>query len=838
MTSISVRELVSFVWKTGGLARSFEHSLPNRALRGTRGHQQIQKSRPADYVPEVSIRYEHDLGDTTIRIYGRIDGVFTDQSPVLVEEIKTVTRLWNGKEDDLHWAQLRMYAAVYAIQNDLPRVASQLTYLNLDTNQIEVFSRHEEREELDQYLIETLEFYGVWVKSYLAWCETRDRSIEALPFPFEDRRRGQDELMGSVAEAVKLKKRLFVEAATGLGKTMAILYPVVRSFVRDGTDRVFYLSARNTGKEAALKALDVLRGRGLRLRSLNLRSKTSTCVREGHPCEIETCPLAQEYYRNQKVAMEEALTYDDLDYDRLAAIGSRFQVCPYELALDVAPFVDLILCDYNYVFDQQQLLTRTVKSNSADAVCLVDESHNLVERGRELYSAELRTADVIEILSEIGKDSRALKRAFTEFVDLFDREGAIEGNQIAQQLSFIEMDSSREKSGSNGLNLVDGSISIGVPEAVMEVLYRLVSEIEQWLAAGLSTEFEEALLEFYFELLRFVRLTGQDADVFRCYVEGSRKPRLRLFCVDPAGLLRESMNVFGCSVCFSGTLSPVALFRRLLGGEESDPVLRLGSPFASEKLRVVLTTQIDTRLRFRCFSESTLVEQIIGTVAREAGSYLVFFSSYDYLIDVVSALRQRCIDLERSVLGVIPEKEGRSTDKRRRKQTKKKRPFQRFVVEGGLPGATTEVLERSRVECVWQTPGLNESERERLIGNISCSPIETVVTFAVLGGLFGEAVDVPGNRLKGVIVVGVGYPMISRERDLVSAYFEQNSMDGFEVAYLVPGMNRVVQAAGRLIRSESDSGTLQLIDRRYADPVYRRLLPPWWQVEGERQQSS
>ena len=832
--SISVRDLVSFVWREGGLARSFEGRLPNRALKGTRGHQEIQRNRPSGYVPEVSVRYEHSLGSGLLRVFGRIDGVFTDQSPVILEEIKTVTRRWDGKADPLHWAQLRFYAAVYAVKHDQSDLLTQLTYLNLDTRQIEVFSRPEKRVDLDLYLHETLSCYSTWLQRYWEWCEVRDCSIEALPFPFETVRRGQDELMTGVEEALKFKKRLFVEAATGLGKTMAILYPVVRSFSGETTDRVFYLSAKNTGKEAALKALGALREKGLRLRSLNLRSKTSTCVRDGHPCEMETCPLARDYYRNQKAAMEEALVHDDLDYERLMSIGSRYQVCPFELALDVAPFVDLVLCDYNYVFDQQRLLGRSLKTISGSAVGLVDESHNLVERGREMYSAELRTSDAMELISEIGRDSRGLSRGLGEFIKLFD--GEEEGRGVTQadpeqQLLLGELPGDNSGDSGSDLKIRDEFVSLGVPEPVMDVLRRLLSEMDQWLATGLSTTFGDALLEFYFELLHFVRLTEHDPERFRCFVEGRRKPRLRLYCVDPASMLRESMNAFGTTVCFSGTLSPLPLFRRLLGGEERDPILRLGSPFAAEHLKIILTTQIDTRLKFRCFSEKALVSQIIGTVGKKRGSYLVFFSSYQYLIDVVSALRQRCLDSGRSVIGEVPLKEERPVGSSRRRRSKKRRPFQRYVIERGFPGDASKLEENDNVECVWQTPGLDEMERGRLIDNISRSSSETVITFAVLGGLFGEAVDVRGKGLKGVIVVGVGYPMISKERDLVASYFDQNSRDGFEVAYLVPGMNRVVQAAGRLIRDESDSGTVQLIDRRYADPVYRELLPPWWRID-------
>ena len=827
--SISVRDLVEFVWREGGLGRTGEGSLPNRALRGTRGHQEVQRQRPPSYLPEVAMRHEFNDHDFQLTVLGRIDGIFGDQSPVVIEEIKTVTQGWDGNAKPLHRAQLRFYAAVYAEQNDLSEVGTQLTYYNLDTRQLEHFREREERSSLATFLSETLESFCQWQRGYWDWCAIRDRSISTLQFPFDSTRPGQGELMAGVEEVVKSGGRLFSEAATGLGKTMAILYPVIRSLATGGADRITFLTAKNTGKAAAVQSLELLREKGLRLRSLNLKSRTSTCVHDGQACDMESCPLAVDYYRNQKAAMEDALGHDHVDFECLSEIGDRHRVCPFELAMDVIPFVDLVICDYNYVFDQQKRLCGALRVESSKVVALVDECHNLVERGRELYSAALNSSELSQLKSEIGARSKGLRRCVSSLLGLFRKHKAPvvvppREPEPVQQLLFSETEALVDfKPKRRVSSLSDGSVSEGIPDDVFDVLRRAVTDIEEWLTSGVDAPYRERLLDLYFQLLSFMKLKEHDPTLFRCYIDEQRNAVLRLFCVDSALLLRESMDEFSATICFSGTLSPLPIFRRLLGGDSSDKLLRFGSPFDSQRARVLLDARIDTRLKYRRANEPALVKRIMQTVTAEKGSYLVFFSSYDYLLNVLDTFREHCLEVGCRVSSDEPLAAGGTGQNTR--------PEQRFVVTGSLAGEGETEARAVKMECVWQVPGMGDDERARFVANISCSQFETVLTFAVLGGLFGESMDVSGGSIRGVIVVGVGYPMISRERNLVSAYFDAKSGDGFELAYQVPGMNRVVQAAGRLIRNESDRGTILLIDRRYADARYRDLLPPWWSTE-------
>ena len=641
-TAISVRDLVSFVWRRGGLSRSVEGRLPNRALRGTQGHQFLQRQRPAGYVAEISVRYECAGRGYQLRVFGRIDGVFTEHSPPEIEEIKTVTRAWDGRPRSLHWAQLRFYAAVYAADNDLSEAVLLLTYLNLDTGQVVNFRERVVRTDLDRFLRKTISGYTNWLEKYGDWIRVRDASVETLAFPFDDYRTGQKELIEGVGRAVAKRQRLFVEAATGLGKTMAIMFPVIKAMPHGAVGRVFYLSAKNTGKEAVLKALKVLRRRGLRLRSLNLRSKESTCMRAGVACDSETCPLAVDYYRNQKAAMEEALRHEDLGYEQLVEVGERFQVCPFALSVDLARFVDVVICDYNYIFEQQSLLRPAVQMVAGRSMLLVDECHNLVERGRDMYSAALLSSDLVALRNEVGRSHQGIYRAVGRVLSLINvhdqRKHAKDDGGAQQTLLFGESDCLGHTV--TNLPLPSGAVSEGLPKEIVSALSQLRDELEQWLAAGTTGALSEAMLLVYFEILRLLRLSELERRWFRAYVERGRESMLRLFCVDPSALLREAMAPFLSVVCFSGTLTPVAFFRRLLGGDEADPVVQIGSPFPPELLSVSIHSGIDTRLRCREQSLVALIRAIAGALLDRKGRYLVFFSSYDYLLAVAAGLRE------------------------------------------------------------------------------------------------------------------------------------------------------------------------------------------------------
>ena len=839
--TIAVRDLVAFVWREGGLARKGDLSLLSRARRGAVGHQELQRQRPADYQAEVTVRYDSIRSGRCLRLHGRIDGVFTQRQPVELEEIKTITGAGTEGGKTIHWAQLRCYAAIYARQNALQEVAMRLTYFDLDRRQTSELLRVEGVAALSQFLDHTLEEYHRWLDDYWRGTEVRNRSIAELVFPFDRLRPGQVELMDAVGHRLHGGGRLFVEATTGLGKTMAVLYAAIQAMPSRRVDRLVYVSAKNTGKLAVLDALARLRKKGLRLRALTLKSRSSSCRIDGEPCDLDACPLAVEYYQNRKPAMREALQNDHLDYERLRALGERYRVCPFELAMDLVPFVDLVICDYHYVFDQQRLLRQAQQRNPVWSALLVDECHNLVDRGRAMYSVRLREKDFADLLDEMGNDFRALRHQLRGFLMLTGAatsrqvSGKTPGHRSPKQLSFLDDAAGLEASDHEPeASLSEGFHSVGVPEFLLVRLRSLVIEFEQVLGLGLEASFIPSLRDRYFEVLNVIRLAEYEAARFRCYVTRQEGIEIRLLCVDPGAMLRESMDSFHATVCFSGTLSPLNTFRLLLGGDESDPVLQLGSPFDPDHLRVVLKTQVDTRLRSRLKSARRLVSVLYSTIAEEPGRYLIYFSSHQYLQEIVALIRS---DVESWIMATEGgEGEGHEPPEHR--------DWGRVLKGDGSPSAVPgfrleEPLEMGSqalswsggLECLWQMPSMEDSQRDEFVRRMIESTSRNLMAFGVLGGVFGEGLDLPKGCLSGVVVVGVGYPAVTTDRNLIEAYFDDRIGDGFSIAYLVPGINRVIQACGRLIRREEDFGTVQLIDRRYRETRYRSLLPGWWRIE-------
>ena len=802
---------------------------PGRALRGTRGHQELQRKRPDSYRPEVAIRYSQEFERGSFRVYGRIDGIDHGHDPLQMEEIKTVTRYWNGRPRDLDWAQLRFYAGIYAETEGVQKLALKLTYYNLDTGWEESFEEVASAETAMSFSQETIRIYGEWLEDYWKWCEERDGSVATYSFPFATQRRGQGELMDAVASTIDVGGRIFIEAATGLGKTVSVLDPAIRALASGKVNRVFYLSAKNTGKAAAEKALRYMRDKGLRLRSLNLRSRTETCAHHGKPCDVEICPFATNYYEQNKEAMRVALELDQLNGAEVAKIGERFSVCPFALALDLMPFVDLVICDYHYVFDQQSMLERALESGNEKPVLLVDECHNLVERGREMFSAALSLESVENLQRKVSTQHRALHRAIDRISGLFSAESTTKRRArkrpAEQQMLFGETIRDTGEQAESVQDFREGAVEIGVPGTVVSAITRLLDELAQWLALQPEIAARDELLEVYFSLQRFTRLAEFEAGLFRFYQEGARNAVWRLYCVDPAPLLRESIGGFQATVFFSGTLTPLETFSRLLGGRADDQHLQIGSPFPPDNQIVRLHTHVDTRLRVREKNYPMLLETLWRSVWVEEGSYLVFFPSYEYLYDVVSELRKNCLEDGWSI------EEGYTESQGGEESDHAARELPRMLLRSPQNGDSRRTVGANGIECLWQVAKMDQGSRESFIRRFSCSPIGTVIGFVVLGGVFSEGIDVDGEGLRGVAIVGVGYPKICRERDLLSEYFDQDSTSGFEMAYLVPGMNRVVQAAGRLHRKETDRGVIHLIDRRYQQLEYRRLLPSWWREE-------
>jgi len=785
---VPVRELVEFVHRTGDLGGDGLFQSPNRALAGTLGHQWLQRSRPSAYQKEVRLSHDVEGPDFILRIQGRLDGVIAEATGVRLEEIKTVGSGWDGQPDPLHWAQAKCYAYIYARQQSLDRLTLQLTYLNLDTKKVTEFCELHTLAELIDFFDATLVFYQQWMSEQFHWRQSRDASIRLLAFPFAQYRPGQRQLAVAAYQTLARSERLFLEAPTGIGKTISVLFPAVKALGEGHLERVFYLTATTLGRVVAEKAAADLRRTGLRLRTLTLTAKSKLCVQNGQPCDVRTCPLALGYYDRRHAALRAALTREEITRPDLEAIGQQYQACPFELSLDLSEWVDAVICDYNYVFDPRVYLRRHFAEEGGAFGFLVDEAHNLVDRAREMFSADLDAGEIREVAKIVKKPVPHCSKVLSRLSTALNQLASSDASAIQPPAEFTHSDegdlfnpvpapASKPTEGAPvTVGRDDTRARREFPAALTPLLEQALSTAADWLAKNLAADFREPLRQLYFQLNTFVRTAELYDERYVTLWQPGKSARVKLFCLDPSHLLRQAMARGRATICFSATLTPMDYYRTLLGGGAGDRVLQLPTPFPPENLRVLVHDRIRTQFKDRADSLGEVVAAIRALIAGRAGNYLVYLPSYQYLTSVLTEFQTAC-----------PE-----------------------------------------IPVLVQRPGMTEPEREQFLAALAVEVGRTQVGFAVMGGIFGEGIDLVGERLIGAVIVGVGLPQLEAERDLIADYFSARQMNGFDYAYTFPGMNRVLQAIGRVIRSETDRGVVLLLDRRFGEARYRRLFPACW----------
>jgi len=792
--TVQVRELVEFVLRRGDLGGEHQFVGPDRALAGIRGHQKIQRSRPAGYQTEIPVEHLVEADEFTLQIRGRIDGLLVTPQTVLLEEIKTVLGTWNHLADPLHWAQAKFYGFIHAHGHALNELAIQLAYLELETGKVTEFRQTFSFGELSIFFNAATAIYVDWLRECHQWGQARDKSIRALAFPFPAYRKGQRELAVAAYRVLASGGRLFLAAPTGIGKTISVLFPAVKALGEGKLKRIFYLTARTVGRAIAEKALADLRQTGLKLRAVTLTAREKVCVRAGQPCDPLTCPLALGYYDRIKPAIREALAHEEITRSVLEAAGQKHQVCPFELSLDASVWADTVICDYNYVFDPQVYLRRHFAENGGEHGFLVDEAHNLVDRAREMFSAGLDGREILQVRRAVKhavlRCAKALAKLHSAMRELGGDNAEIEAPaEISDPAVELNLFPAQAAAASRTLNSSsqtwqsvsrDEKASIRTsrdfPEALIAPVEAALAGAETWLAQNQTADFREDLLALYFRLQSFRRTAELYDEHYVTITGNSPAVKVRLYCLDPSALLRQALARGKAAVFFSATLTPMDYFRHLLGGSPDDPVLQLSSPFPSENLAVLIQDRIQTRLKGRAESLGTVAAAIGTLVAGRPGNYLVYFPSYQYLNAALQEFQARC----------------------------------------------------PSVSVLVQRPGMTEPEREAFLAAFAVEHGKTLVGFAVLGGIFGEGIDLAGERLIGAVIVGTGLPQLCVERDLIRDYFQRQNGAGFGYAYTFPGMNRVLQAVGRVIRSETDHGVVLLIDARFNELRYRRLFPAWW----------
>lgn len=797
MMTVSVRNLVEFVLRQGDL--QFGMARAGRTLEGIKAHQSLQKLSVQrtteqkamahqkvvmDYLPEVTLSYVYQEGNLSLEIKGRADGVIRSEAGVCIDEIKSTSMdldLIDEKYSQLHWAQAQCYAFMCAMQEGLKEIEVQLTYAQLDTTAVKVIRKHFTLPTLSDFFLSVVRRYLAWAVRLQDWKEIRDASIRRLEFPFPSYRPGQRELVVAVYKTIREGQKLFAQAPTGIGKTMGTLFPALKALEEGFSETVFYLTAKTITRTVAEKALGDLQSRGLALKVLTLTAKDKICFLPEATCDPEHCLYARGYFDRLRPAMDEVFSEKVWIRPVIEAYARKHALCPFEFSLELANWADVVICDYNYVFDPRVYLRRFFLEGG-EYTFLVDEAHNLVDRAREMFSAELPKEPWLKLkraAKEYSGLSKSISKVNTAFTKEQKRMKALEQQGEEEQAQQAQLGVLSAQTWGGG---VRDHVEKTPPGILLQALRTFNKEAERFLRMNEEpVPWRDEFLELYFQALSFIRTSeGYDEHYITYWEYTQTDLRVKLFCLDPSQQLKGALGRAKATILFSATLSPMEYFMEILGGEEDSYKLRLGSPFPSENLNLMIQNRISTKYNQRSTTYHQVAKEIAAAVAGKTGNYLVFFPSYEYLQAV----------------------------------------FREF---DGYNKSDTQAM-----KVIRQVPGMAETEREHFLAQFAAEPKETLVGFALMGGIFGEGIDLIGERLSGAIIVGVGLPQIGLERELIRSYYQERSQLGFEFAYMYPGFNKVLQAVGRVIRTETDRGIVLLIDERFARAAYRRIFPKEW----------
>ena len=749
---LSVHQLVDFLLRSGDIDnRVFNRSSMSE---GSRLHSVYQSKQSSNYMSEYPLAVSLTVDEIDILLEGRADGVIkrSDGSYVIDEIKTTVEELKVFHDDNLEWhlGQAKCYAYMFAKLNDLEFIGIKLTYIRQGKEKEQLIdSYYFNYLELEQFVIDLINQYLEFYNIIFEHVNKRNESIANLSFPFDKYRPGQRELAKYSYAAAKKGKRLFVEAPTGIGKTMSTLFPFIKALKDDDKSKIFYLTAKTSGKEAAHQAIRILKEKGLSLSDIIITAKDKICFCKGQACNPDECPYTKGYYdKIQTVLRYSLLNYDDFDLGLITQIAYDNQICPFEYELDLSLFMDVIVCDYNYMFDPISYMKRYFDEDATHYLALVDEAHNLIDRSRDMYSASLSYQTFKDARKSVRHSKlHKLKLAMSKMNKMFKE--------------YLEVD--------------DGN---HIVEEFNECTYKTISSFittMQDINKNENKEMTKDLLTFYLDVNRFSRmLEFVNSNYLLFYEKEKDNIVLRVNCLDASNFLNASLSSIKGSVLFSATLSPMQYYVNTLGGRESDATMVLASPFPKENLKIIIAPNVSIRYKNRDASYQKVADYIKCFVNNKVGNYFVFLPSYEYLDKLMPY-----IDIEDALI------------------------YQ-------------------------QNKEMSDEEKEQFLSNFKPSPEVTSIAFVVVGGAFGEGIDLVSDRLIGAVIVGIGMPRINFISDQIAKHYDSIGLSGYDYAYLNPGMNKVMQALGRVIRSEDDKGAVLLIDERYLLNEYRESFKAEW----------
>ena len=782
---ISVRNLVEFMLRSGNIEAGTGYTDVDTMQEGARLHRKIQKRMGSFYTPEVALQKEillqDEAGEFALVVEGRADGVMKlapyekretsweeaavpaegslfgvsgeYQTAVVIDEIKTTYRNVSlfREAAPLHLAQAKCYAYMYATKENLSAISVQITYCNVETEAMQYFVTVFLQQELTEWFEALVQGYAKWVLWQRAWRTARNASVKALEFPFPYRE-GQKELVTGVYRTLIREKKVFIEAPTGVGKTVSTVFPAVKAVGEEKMEKLFYLTAKTIARTVAEDTFSLLLAHGLKYKVVTLTAKEKICVLGKPECNPLACERARGHYDRVNDAVFDLLTHEEaITRELIEVYAEKHQVCPFEMCLDVTNWVDAVICDYNYVFDPSASLKRFFAGEKKQPFAfLIDESHNLVERAKEMYSAILRKEDFLAVKRFAkGKHAGFVKKLEACNAELLRLKRECEEFEVLTEAGNFIL-----------------------------CLLRLVPVYEEYLQeTELVPEEKDTIWNLYFEVRHFMAMydgMGEDYTIYTSYEEDGSF-FIKLQCMNPAKKISECVEKGKSAVFFSATLLPIRYYKEQLGGGEEDYAVYAPSPFAKENRKILLAADVSTRYTRRSEGEyRRIVAYIKAFTQQKTGNYMVFFSSYQMLWDVAELAKEELPNL------------------------------------------------------LLQKNAMTEEEKEEFLATFSEHPQTTTIGFCVLGGIFGEGIDLKGDRLIGAVIVGTGLPLVCRERELFREYYDRMNGQGFAYAYLYQGMNKVLQAAGRVIRTVEDKGAVLLLEERFRQKQYQELFPREW----------
>ena len=747
LLTLSVHKLVDFLLRTGDIDNRIYNSAT--MSEGTLIHAFYQARQGNNYISEYNLVERFNVADFEVILEGRADGIIDLGSTAIIDEIKsTIVPLeeYFNSQREWHLGQAKCYALMYAHEKNYSSVSIRLTYIHqVDKSQlIKTFDylTSELEREVGHLLEEYIEFFQILFDRKVK----RNESAEKINFPFGKFREGQKELAKYCYGVAQNGGILFAEAPTGIGKTVSTLFPCVKSFATTENEKIFYLTAKNSGKEMAFNTANLLIENGLEASSIEILAKDKVCFCPGKACNPDECPYAKDYYTKiRDIVKDSILNRKTFATHDILEIAQHYAVCPFELSLDLSLYMDIIICDYNYFFDPIVYLKRFFDSDASNMIVLVDEAHNLVERGRDMYSASFDSFRFKQVKRSLRHfEYRKYKTSQTRLTKFFKKfEDLPIGNTSIELFDRTDLNAlSNYLVACNDVNKNHHSV--------------------------VTDEFTE----FYLDLNKFIKLLDFYDETFSLYVtkKDNDDIKINLFCIDPSEHLKRTLDQVKGKIFFSATLSPAKYYLDVIGRDVESPLLNLPSPFDKKNMKVLVAPKISVRYKNRQDTVNQVADYIKEFVSHKVGNYFVYVPSYEYLEMIVPHLHSDDFEL------IVQEKD------------------------------------------------MSEEEKELFLSCFVEKPEKTMLGVAVLGGAFSEGIDLVGERVIGVAIVGVGIPQICFERDLIRSYFDKTESKGFEYAYVSPGINKVMQALGRVIRSETDRGVALLIDDRYLTKTYNEIF--------------